>query len=92
MRRLMVALGPSLFRLLVVLLCVTQPLLAWADTGHGEDEITLFSILYLGGFVLATVIAAIVIIWLQRRERNPSTGLPRPIRRRRAKGPLLKRR
>ena len=87
----MFALGPPLFRLLPVVPW-TRPLLAWADTGHGEDEITLFNILYLGGFVLATVIAAIVIIWLQRRERNPSTGLPRPIRRRRVKGPLLKRR
>jgi hypothetical protein len=64
----------------------------FADTGHAEDEPTLFGILYLGGFVLAAVVALVIILWLQRGDRNPATGLPRPIRRRRARGTMMKHR
>ena len=75
-------------QILVGVSWTASPSSALAGIAHAEDEITLFGVLYLSGFVLAGVVAAVIILWLQRRARNPSTGLPRPIKRRRAKGPL----
>ena len=76
------------WQILVGVSWTALPSSAFAGIAHAEDETTLFGVLYLSGFVLVGVVAAVIILWLQRRARNPSTGLPRPVKRRRAKGPL----
>jgi hypothetical protein len=38
--------------------------------------------------LLAVAVLAVIIFRIVRSVRNPHTGLPRPIRRRRARGPL----
>ena len=72
---------------LVIASSIVIPASILADTGHPEEG-SLFGMFYVGGLLAATTLAVIIIAWLRRRDRNPSTGLPRPVRRRRARGPL----
>ena len=72
---------------LLVVASTTTPVSILADTGHPEEG-SLFGLLYVGGWLAAITLAVGIIAWLRRRDRNPSTGLPRPIRPRRARGPL----
>ena len=62
----------------------------FAATAHARDEVTLFETVYVGGFVCAGVVAFALIMWLRRKNRNPWTGLPRPVKRRRVRGRLPK--
>jgi hypothetical protein len=56
----------------IAVLCrlVFQPLHAAASTGHADDEITLFGVVYASAFLLVGIVGCIVIIWLQRRDRT----------------------
>jgi peptidoglycan/LPS O-acetylase OafA/YrhL len=64
-----------------------SPAVALADDGHSDDD-SVFGLVYIGIFFVAAVVALVIILQLQRRARNPSTGLPRRVKRRRARGPL----
>jgi len=59
----------------------------FAETGHAQDEITLFVILYVGGFVFAGVVAFVLIVWLQRKNRNPFNRPTSPSQKTPRKGP-----
>ena len=74
----------------IVLLAATLSVLAaiaLADDGHSDSD-SIFGIVYVGLLFAAAAIGLIIIVWIQRRTRNRHTGLPRPIKRRRARGPL----
>ena len=58
-----------------------------ADDGHSDGD-SVFGIVYISLFFAAVAIGLIIIVWSQRGARNRHTGLPRPIKRRRARGPL----
>jgi hypothetical protein len=66
---------------------LSVPATALADDGHPDDD-SVFGVVYIGMFLVADVVVLVIILQLQRRARNPSTGLSRPVKRRRARGPL----
>jgi hypothetical protein len=74
-------------RALLVVTVFLLPSVTLAETGDSEHY-SIFGIVYLGLFFAAAVVVLVFIFLSQRRERNPHTGLSRPIKRRRARGPL----
>ena len=72
--------------LLVAVLSIS-PALAQAIDGDSDGDL-LFGVLYISLFVLVATAGSIIIYQMRRRARNQHTGLPRPIKRRRARGPL----
>lgn len=58
-----------------------------AHDGYSEEDST-FGLVYIGLFFIAAVVAVVVIYRIQLAARNRHTGLPRPIKRRRVRGPL----
>lgn len=75
---------------LTLLLELSAPLsVVVADTGHSEHE-SLFGVFYVGFFFAAVAVGLVIIFRIQRRSRNPHTGLPRPVKPRRARGPISK--
>jgi peptidoglycan/LPS O-acetylase OafA/YrhL len=60
---------------------------ALADDGHSDDD-SVFGVVYIGMLLVADVVVLVIILQLQRPARNPHTGLPRPVKRRRVRGPL----
>ncbi len=60
---------------------------AFAHEAEAQAD-KVFGIVYVSAFVVADVIGIGILIWMLRRHRNPFTGLPRPIKRRRARGTL----
>jgi len=59
-----------------------------AETAQARDQVTLFEAVYVGGFVFAGAVAFGLITWLRHKNRNPSTGLPRAVKRRRVRRPV----
>jgi protein-S-isoprenylcysteine O-methyltransferase Ste14 len=58
-----------------------------AHDGHWDEDST-FGVLYISLFFIAAAVALVIIFRIQRGARNRHTGLPRPIKRRRVRGPL----
>ena len=63
------------------------PAVGGALGDHSGDDV-LFGVVYISMFFLAAAAVWVVIYRIQRGARNRHTGLPRPIKRRRARGPL----
>ena len=64
-----------------------SPAIAQAMDSDSEGDL-LFGRVYISLYVLAATAASLIIHRMRRRARNRHTGLPRPIKRRRARGPL----
>ena len=78
--------GATAIVLLAAMLSVSTAI-ALADDGHSDGD-SIFGIVYVSLFFAAAAIGLIIIVLTQRTARNRHTGLPRPIKRRRARGPL----
>lgn len=74
-------------RVLLLALLSISPALAQASDSETNGDLP-FVVVYVGLSVLAATAGSIVIYRMRRRTRNRHTGLPRPIKRRRARGPL----
>jgi len=61
--------------------------IAQAMDGDSDGDV-LFGAVYVSVCVLAVTAGSIIIHRMRRRARNRHTGLPRPIKRRRVRGPL----
>lgn len=81
------ALGLGVVQSLVLATCPLWPSAVIADVGHEHPE-PLFAVTYVSAILLGLLVAGFVIVRLQRRARNPHTGLRRPLKARRARGPL----
>jgi peptidoglycan/LPS O-acetylase OafA/YrhL len=73
--------------LLLAAMLSLSPSLALADDGHSDND-SMFGVVYIGMFFVVAVVALLIILQLQRRARNPHTGLLRPVKRRRVRGPI----
>src|SRR4029450_8787643 len=57
-----------------------SPLAAWASDIPVDEPITGFGMSYVGSVVGLSIVGALAIRIIRRRNRNPSTGLPSRIK------------
>ena len=72
---------------LLLAILFVSPAVGLAPDDHSDDD-SLFGVVYISMCLLATAALCVVIYWIQRGARNRHTKLPRPIKRRRVRGPL----
>jgi len=58
-----------------------------AHDGHSEED-SMFGVVYISLLSIGAAVALVIIYRIHLRGRNRHTGLPRPIKRRRVRGPL----
>jgi hypothetical protein len=61
-----------------------------AGVHDGGDRVSAGEWLYVGEVVIALIVLLVIVVLVRGGHRNPHTGLPSPIRRKRARGPLSK--
>jgi hypothetical protein len=64
------------------------PTVGHATHGQSSADESLFYRVYTGLILLVVAVGFVIIYWIRRGVHNRHTGLPRTIKRRRARGPL----
>jgi hypothetical protein len=61
-----------------------------AGVHDGGDRVSAGEWLYVGEAAIALIVLLVIVVLARAGHRNPHTGLPSPIKRKRARGPLSK--